>query len=88
MIAFAIWARRFLLPSAIFLAHTANVFATSLSQEFRYAYPLYLTAALTLTLLYPTIQAARGKSPDRSGSDAQVPGRLEPPLHEGDPDSA
>ena len=49
--------RRFLLPSAIFVAHALNVAATSPAQEFRYAYPLYLLSALTLTLLWPTLRA-------------------------------
>ena len=49
-------ARRFLLPSALFGAHTLNVMATSPAQEFRYAYPLYLLAVLTLTLLWPTLR--------------------------------
>lgn len=48
--------RRYLLPSALLVAHTVNVVATSPAQEFRYAYPLYLMAALTLTLLWPTLR--------------------------------
>ena len=49
-------ARRFLLPSALFAAHIVNVMATSPAQEFRFAYPLYLLAALTLTLLWPMLR--------------------------------
>lgn len=52
--------RRFLLPSSLLLAHVANVAATSPAQEFRYAYPLYLMALLTLPLLAPTLRGGRG----------------------------
>jgi hypothetical protein len=31
--------------------------ATSPAQEFRYVYPLYLMAALTLPLLWPTLRS-------------------------------
>lgn len=48
--------RRFLIPSALFLAHLANVVVTSPAQEFRYAYPLYITGTLTVVLLYPTLR--------------------------------
>ncbi len=47
--------RRFLIPSSLFLAHTLNVAGTSPAQEFRYAYPLYLTAALTILLTWPAV---------------------------------
>jgi hypothetical protein len=56
VIVFAFRARRFLLPSALLVAHTVNVMATSPAQEFRYVYPLYLMAALTLPLLWPTLR--------------------------------
>ncbi|HLF43289.1 MAG TPA: hypothetical protein VJA46_07160 [Acidimicrobiia bacterium] len=56
MVVFAFRARRFLLPSMLLVAHTLNVIATSPAQEFRYAYPLYLIAALTLTLLWPALR--------------------------------
>ncbi|MGB7861305.1 MAG: hypothetical protein WBM90_12470 [Acidimicrobiia bacterium] len=46
--------RRFLIPSTLFVAHVANVMVMSPAQEFRYAYPLYLLAPMTLTLLWPT----------------------------------
>lgn len=51
--------RRFLLPSSLFLAHVVNVAATSPAQEFRYAYPIYLMAVLTIPLLVPTLRGAR-----------------------------
>jgi hypothetical protein len=47
--------RVFLIPSALFLAHLVNVVMTSPAQEFRYAYPLYLTALPTIALLWPTV---------------------------------
>jgi len=53
-------ARRFLIPSALLVAHVANVMATSPAQEFRFAYPLYLMSALTLTLLWPTLRSEEG----------------------------
>ncbi|MEX1124391.1 MAG: DUF6020 family protein, partial [Acidimicrobiia bacterium] len=56
VVVFAFRARRFLLPSTVLVAHTLNVIATSPAQEFRYAYPLYLIAALTLTLLWPSLR--------------------------------
>jgi Family of unknown function (DUF6020) len=59
VVVFAFRARRFLLPSALIVAHTLNVMATTPAQEFRYAYPLYLMAALTLPLLWPTLSAKR-----------------------------
>jgi hypothetical protein len=58
VVVFAFRARRFLLPSALLVAHTLNVMATSPAQEFRYAYPLYLMAALTLPLLWPALRSA------------------------------
>jgi hypothetical protein len=58
LVVFAFRARRFLLPSALLVAHTLNVMATSPAQEFRYAYPLYLMAALTLPLLWPALRSA------------------------------
>jgi hypothetical protein len=59
--------RRFLIPSALFLAHLANVAATSPAQEFRYAYPLYLVAALTIPLAWPTLAGTdRGRHVKRS----------------------
>jgi hypothetical protein len=57
VVVFAFRARRFLLPSALLVAHTLNVMATSPAQEFRYAYPLYLMAALTLPLLGPALRS-------------------------------
>lgn len=54
--------RRFLIPSTLFLAHLVNVVVTSPTQEFRFAYPLYLTGVLTLTLLVPTLRD-RGHDP-------------------------
>lgn len=51
--------RRFLLPWSLFAVHVVNVAATSPTQEFRFVYPLYLTALLTLTLLYPSLKVAR-----------------------------
>jgi hypothetical protein len=57
VVVFAFRARRFLLPSALLVAHTLNVMATSPAQEFRYAYPLYLMAALTLPLLWPALRS-------------------------------
>ena len=56
VIVFAFRARRFLLPSTVLVAHTLNVVVTSPAQEFRYAYPLYLIALLTLTLLWPALR--------------------------------
>lgn len=50
--------RHYLLPGSLFLIHLANVAATSPAQEFRYAYPLYLTGLLMLTLLWPTFSRA------------------------------
>jgi hypothetical protein len=58
VVVFAFRARRFLLPSALLVAHTLNVVATTPAQEFRYAYPLYLMAALTLPLLWPALRSA------------------------------
>ena len=46
--------RRLLLPATLFLAHIVNVAATSPAQEFRYAYPLYLVAVLTIPLATTT----------------------------------
>lgn len=57
-------ARRYLLPGALFLVHLVNVAATSPAQEFRYAYPLYLTGVLTLVLTWPATAGAR---PDSEG---------------------
>jgi hypothetical protein len=57
VIVFAFRARRLLLPSALLVAHTLNVMATSPAQEFRYVYPLYLMAALTLPLLFPALRS-------------------------------
>lgn len=54
--------RRFLLPSSLFVAHLINVTLTSPTQEFRFAYPLYLIGVLTLTLLYPLVRP-RGQEP-------------------------
>ena len=48
-----------LLPSSILVAHTLNLFVTSPAQEFRYAFPVYLISALTLTLVWPALQAER-----------------------------
>ena len=62
VVVFAFRARRFLLPSALLVAHTLNVMATTPAQEFRYAYPLYLMAALTLPLLWPALRTR--ESPD------------------------
>ncbi|MEX2250478.1 MAG: DUF6020 family protein [Acidimicrobiia bacterium] len=56
VVVFAFRARRFLLPSTVLVAHTLNIAATSPAQEFRYAYPVYLIAALTLTLLWPVVR--------------------------------
>ena len=39
------------------MAHTLNVVTTSQAQEFGYAYPLYLIALLTLTLLWRALGA-------------------------------
>jgi len=47
---------RSLLPSTLLVAHTFNLFLTSPAQEFRYAFPVYLISALTLTLLWPAGQ--------------------------------
>ena len=47
---------RSLLPSTLLVAHTLNLFLTSPAQEFRYAFPVYLISALTLTLLWPAGQ--------------------------------
>jgi hypothetical protein len=55
VVVFAFRARRFLLPSALLVAHTLNVIGTTPAQEFRYAYPLYLMAVLTLPLLWPAV---------------------------------
>lgn len=52
--------RRFLIPSALFLAHLANIAATSPAQEFRFAYPLYLMGVLTLPLLWPVLSGQVG----------------------------
>jgi hypothetical protein len=52
-------ARRFWIPGSLFLIHLLNVAATSPAQEFRYAYPLYLTGLLTLTLVWPAVAKAR-----------------------------
>ncbi len=49
-------ARRFLLPSALLIAHVLNLVATSPVQEFRYAYPVYLVGILTLPLLRPALR--------------------------------
>jgi hypothetical protein len=57
IVVFAFRARRFLLPSSLMVVHTLNVIATTPAQEFRYAYPLYLMAALTLPLLWPTLRS-------------------------------
>lgn len=46
-------ARRYLLPGSLFLLHLVNLAATSPAQEFRYAYPLYMTGVLTLVLAWP-----------------------------------
>ena len=59
VVVFAFLDRRFLLPSTLLMAHTLNVIATTPAQEFRYAYPLYLMAALTLTLLWPALRRER-----------------------------
>ncbi len=56
VVVFAFRDRRFLLPSTVLVVHTINVIATSPAQEFRYAYPLYLMAALTLTLIWPAFR--------------------------------
>jgi hypothetical protein len=55
-VVFAFRARRFLLPSTLLVAHTLNVIATTPAQEFRYAYPLFLMAVLTLPLLWPALR--------------------------------
>jgi hypothetical protein len=47
---------RSLLPSTLLVAHTFNLFLTSPAQEFRYAFPVYLISALTLTLLWPAVR--------------------------------
>jgi hypothetical protein len=60
VVVLAFRARRSLLPSAVLLAHTLNIVATSPAQEFRYAYPVYLIAALTLTLLWPALRGDSG----------------------------
>lgn len=57
-------ARRYLLPGSLFLVHLVNVAATSPAQEFRYAYPLYLTGVLTLVLAWPLFASARTRSAD------------------------
>jgi len=54
--------RHFLIPSALFLGHVANVMLLSPAQEFRYAYPLYLVAALTIALAWPTVISIRTDS--------------------------
>jgi len=59
VVVFAFRARRLLLPCVLLVAHTLNVMATSPAQEFRYAYPLYLMAGLTLPLLWPTLRPRR-----------------------------
>lgn len=56
--------RRFLIPAALFVIHLMNVAATSPAQEFRYAYPLYLTGALTLALVWPALVSARDTAPE------------------------
>lgn len=53
--------RRFLIPSTLFAAHLLNVAVTSPTPEFRFAYPLYIVAVLTLTLLHPTISSLRNR---------------------------
>ncbi|MFQ5523985.1 MAG: hypothetical protein ACE5F5_10450 [Acidimicrobiia bacterium] len=52
--------RLYLVPSTLFVAHLINVAATSPSQEFRYAYPLYLVAVFTLTLAWPALRPEKG----------------------------
>jgi Family of unknown function (DUF6020) len=64
VVLFAFRDRRLLLPSSLLLAHTLNVMATSPAQEYRYVFPLYLMAALTLTLIWPTF-----RSPATQGSE-------------------
>lgn len=59
LVFFLFRARRFLLPGSLFLIHLLNVAATSPAQEFRYAYPLYLTGLLTLVLVWPAVDSAR-----------------------------
>lgn len=51
--------RRLLIPAVLFLAHLINVAGTSPAQEFRFAYPLYLTAVLTITLVWPVLSPRR-----------------------------
>lgn len=58
LFAFLHTARRFLLAGSLFLLHVLNVAATSPAQEFRYAYPLYLTGVFTLVLVWPAIASA------------------------------
>jgi hypothetical protein len=62
VVVFAFRSRRFLLPSVLLVAHTLNVIATTPAQEFRYAYPLYLMAALTLPLLWPAMRGQPSES--------------------------
>jgi hypothetical protein len=63
--------RRFLIPSSLFLAHLLNVTMTSPAQEFRFAYPLYIVAVLTLTLVYPTMRGYRGDTSRRPSSSSR-----------------
>lgn len=55
-------ARRYLIPGSLFVFHLLNVAATSPAQEFRYAYPLYLTGLLTSVLVWPALVGVRGTS--------------------------
>ena len=43
--------RRWMWPFGLMVIHLANVFMTSLNQEFRFAFPLYLMALLSLPLV-------------------------------------
>ena len=64
--------RPLLVPGALFLIHFLNVAATSPAQEFRYAYPLYLTGVLTLTLIWPAAMLARQPAADETQSSRET----------------
>jgi hypothetical protein len=71
-------ARVLLVPGALFGAHLVNVAATSLNQEFRLAFPLYLAGLLSLPLLwfvrYPDrLVAASYRRTGRSLTTTSVP---------------
>ena len=55
--------RRWALPGLVLIVHTINVVATSPAHEFRYAFPLYLVAWMSLPLLIWTFSRFE-KAPD------------------------